>query len=97
MMSLVQGYSSDEDDMSTKPSEDAFGISSIPAQKKRRMEESAVTRVESSAPDVLAEVSKNLLFQLLDWMLSNATVPSKTNVLDRKALRHADERQHPLP
>ncbi|KAH9912245.1 pre-mRNA splicing factor [Epithele typhae] len=34
-MSLVQGYSSDEDDGPLSPTTDAFGLSSLPASKKR--------------------------------------------------------------
>ncbi|KAI5119920.1 hypothetical protein M0805_000885 [Coniferiporia weirii] len=54
-MALVQGYSSDEDDVVMSPTEDAFGISAIPASKKARIEQLTVAKVDSSAPDVLVE------------------------------------------
>ncbi len=56
-MSLVAGYSSDEDNGSFSPTTDAFGLMNIPAAKKIRVDEPA-TSVQNvqAAPDVLAEV-----------------------------------------
>ena len=54
-MSLVQGYSSEEDDTTVNHGEDAFGLSAI-SSKRARVETNAVSKVETSAPDVLAEV-----------------------------------------
>jgi hypothetical protein len=55
-MSLVQGYSSDED--AGDITQDVFGISAVSSSKKPRVEEpSASSLVPSSAPHVLAEVS----------------------------------------
>lgn len=60
-MPLVQGYSSDEDDATMSPTHDAFGISAIPVSKKARIEDTEmVEKVETSAPDVLAEVRRPL-------------------------------------
>ncbi|KII93704.1 hypothetical protein PLICRDRAFT_131754 [Plicaturopsis crispa FD-325 SS-3] len=53
-MSLVQGYSSDEDNDTTSVSNDVFGLSSIPAAKKARVEQ-PTNVAPSAAPDVLAE------------------------------------------
>lgn len=50
--SLVSGYSSGEDE---DVSQDAFGLSKIPAAKKPRIEED-VKMTAQSAPDVLSEV-----------------------------------------
>lgn len=59
-MSLIHGYSSDEDDTPVI-AQDAFGISALPSSKKPRVKETEVeTRVETSAPDVLAEVRNKL-------------------------------------
>lgn len=60
-MSLLQGYSSDEDDTSISAANDAFGLSSLPTAKKARIDEasgsgSEVTIKPLAAPDVLAEV-----------------------------------------
>lgn len=57
-MPLVQSYASDDDDAPISPMEDAFGVSSIPVAKRPRIEGDAVavTTVQTSAPDVLAEV-----------------------------------------
>lgn len=66
MSLLLPSYSSDEDDVPTKVSEDAFSISSIPAQKKRRVEESVLTKVDTSAPDVLSEVSSPALHYMIE-------------------------------
>lgn len=53
-MSLVQGYSSGEDEDFSK---DAFGLSSIPASKKTRTDVYGAPVVAVAAPDVLSEVS----------------------------------------
>ena len=55
-MSLVQGYSSDEDDGPHPATNDAFGLTSIPVAKKLRVDEPSTSLVPTSAPDVLAEV-----------------------------------------
>ncbi|KAI0666344.1 pre-mRNA splicing factor [Trametes maxima] len=58
-MSLVQGYSSDEDDGPRSPTNDVFGLSSLPVAKKPRVEElpsqPSTSVVPTSAPHVLAE------------------------------------------
>lgn len=60
MSGLVANYSSEEEDIPMSPSEDAFGITAIPASKKARRAKNDATKVrESIAPDVLAEVSKS--------------------------------------
>ncbi|KIY47062.1 pre-mRNA splicing factor [Fistulina hepatica ATCC 64428] len=53
-MSLVQGYSSDEDDYPINPN-DVFGLSSISAAKKARIDEPTAVPVTETAPHVLAE------------------------------------------
>ena len=56
-MSLVAGYSSDEDDLGPATiTEDAFGLSNLPASKKPRTEETVSRQTLQAAPDVLAEV-----------------------------------------
>ena len=55
-MSLVQGYSSGEDE--TIDPNDAFGLSSLPAAKKPRTDELQSLKAEA-APHVLAEVSRD--------------------------------------
>ena len=55
-MSLVAGYSSDEDAGPVSPTTDAFGLSNIPAAKKPRVEEPSSSLVVQAAPDVLSEV-----------------------------------------
>ena len=55
-MSLVQGYSSGEDDGPQVSSNDVFGLSSLPVAKKPRVDEPSTSLVPTSAPDVLAEV-----------------------------------------
>lgn len=54
-MSLVQDYSSDEE---VDVSNDLFGLSSLPAAKKQRMEEhsSSSMVISKAAPAVLSEV-----------------------------------------
>ncbi len=60
-MSLVQGYSSGEDD-DIDISKDVFGISSIPSAKKIRIDEPPKTSlVAQAAPHVLSEVPWFLL------------------------------------
>ncbi|KAI0321344.1 pre-mRNA splicing factor [Amylostereum chailletii] len=53
-MSLVQGYSSDEDTGITS-SNDVFNLSSIPSNKRPRMDDSTYKTSLQAAPDVLAE------------------------------------------
>ena len=61
-MSLVAGYSSDEDDLGPATiTEDAFGLSNLPISKKPRTEETVSRQTLQAAPDVLAEVC---VFQL---------------------------------
>lgn len=55
-MSLVHGYSSDEDDGPQVSTNDAFGLSSLPQIKKLRVDEPSTSLFPTSAPDVLAEV-----------------------------------------
>ena len=58
-MSLVQGYSSDEDDAPVVHSDDAFGLSSLPAAKKPRTEEPSSSSLSVvAAPHVLSEVDQ---------------------------------------
>ncbi|KAI0786117.1 pre-mRNA splicing factor [Abortiporus biennis] len=54
-MSLVAGYSSDEDDASLSTSNDAFGLSNLPVAKKPRVEIAPLLPTPTAAPDVLAE------------------------------------------
>ncbi|KAI6133313.1 pre-mRNA splicing factor [Pisolithus croceorrhizus] len=53
-MSLVQGYSSDEDDVATN---DAFGISNLPLTRRSRADEAEQKIVADAAPHVLSETS----------------------------------------
>lgn len=55
-MSLITGYSSDEDNGPVSPTADAFGLSNLPAAKKLRVEDPVSSLVVQAAPDVLAEV-----------------------------------------
>jgi pre-mRNA-processing factor 17 len=56
-MSLVQGYSSDEDDGSLSLTSDAFGLSRLQTAKKIRVEEPRSPLQPQAAPHVLAEVA----------------------------------------
>ncbi|TFK41277.1 pre-mRNA splicing factor [Crucibulum laeve] len=58
-MSLPLAYSSDEEEIIASVSKDAFSLSSLPAAKKPRVEESTQMATES-APHVLAEDPLNL-------------------------------------
>jgi pre-mRNA-processing factor 17 len=55
-MSLVQEYSSDEDNESLSLSNDVFGLSHLPASKKARLQEAQSPCTPEAAPQVLAEV-----------------------------------------
>ena len=55
-MSLVTGYSSDEDNGPSSPTGDAFGLAKLPTAKKPRVEDVASGIVVTAAPDVLSEV-----------------------------------------
>lgn len=55
-MSLLHGYSSDEENAGKSVMEDAFGVASLPAAKRPRLDGETAPIVQSSAPDVLAEV-----------------------------------------
>jgi len=56
-MSLVQGYSSEEDNGSSSPTNDTFGLSRLPTTKKIRVEEPQSLLQPQAAPHVLAEVA----------------------------------------
>ena len=57
VMSLVQEYSSGEEEGPVSPTTDAFGLASLPVAKKQRVETPKQTSViPHSAPDVLSEV-----------------------------------------
>lgn len=68
VMSLVQEYSSDEDE---DVSQDAFGISSLPASKKTKLEDVPITA--KSAPNVLSEVRAWLY--CIYWRLTVHRIP----------------------
>ncbi|KAF7437171.1 hypothetical protein PC9H_004007 [Pleurotus ostreatus] len=54
-MSLIQGYSSDEDDAKLQGN-DVFGLSAVPSTKKVRLDEPVQPKITANAaPDVLAE------------------------------------------
>jgi hypothetical protein len=55
-MSLVQGYSSDED-ATTATLQDAFNLAAVPSTKRLRFHETTLNTTPQAAPDVLAEVS----------------------------------------
>lgn len=55
-MSLVPGYSSDEDEGTSMSNNDAFGISNLPTAKKIRIDEPELLLKPQAAPHVLAEV-----------------------------------------
>lgn len=62
-MSLVREYSSGEDEGPVSPTNDAFGLTSLPATKKARVETEtlrSIPAIPHSAPDVLSEV-RNVL------------------------------------
>jgi hypothetical protein len=53
-MSLVQGYSSDED---VAGHSDAFNLAAIPSTKRFRVQDTPLNTTPHAAPDVLAQVS----------------------------------------
>jgi pre-mRNA-processing factor 17 len=60
-MSLVREYSSGEEEGPASPTDDAFGLASLPATKKQRVEaREPMSVIAHSAPDVLSEV-RNVL------------------------------------
>ncbi|KAI0344157.1 pre-mRNA splicing factor [Trametopsis cervina] len=54
-MSLVQGYSSEEDDGPIIDANDAFGLAALPATKRPRVEASSSSLTVEAAPHVLSE------------------------------------------
>lgn len=65
-MALVQDYSSDEDDMNV--STDIFGLKSLPAAKKPRVDEPTPMTVAKAAPDVLSEVGPLSLTMVICYL-----------------------------
>jgi hypothetical protein len=59
-MSLVQGYSSSDEDATTESIQDAFNLAAVPSTKRLRAQESIPITIPQAAPDVLAEVSSFL-------------------------------------
>ena len=69
-MSLVQGYSSDEEDISSAL-HDAFNLAAVPSTKGHRFEPTTSTTVPQAAPDVLAQVGLLLITKYCNLTESN--------------------------
>jgi hypothetical protein len=59
-MSLVQGYSSSDEDVTTETLKDAFNLAAVSSTKRLRVQQSTPVTIPQAAPDVLAEVSSFL-------------------------------------
>ncbi len=55
-MSLVQGYSSDEDATTATAQQDAFNLAAISSSKRLRVQDTPMNTKLHAAPDVLAQV-----------------------------------------
>ena len=55
-MSLVHGYSSDEDATTITAQQDAFNLASVSLSKRLRVQDTPVNTNPHAAPDVLAQV-----------------------------------------
>ena len=96
-MSLVTGYSSDEDAGPVSPMTDAFGLSKLPVVKKPRVDEPSSSLVVQAAPDVLSEVRINIItIQLNDDLCAATLGPIKPNVPRDASYGHSDECEHLL-
>lgn len=93
-MSLLHGYSSDEDDAMGNHGDDAFGLSALTTSKKARVDTQVASNIETSAPDVLAEVCVSSKICVNGFSQVNYHVgPIEANVAHHSTFRHADERQ----
>ena len=61
-MSLVQGYSSDEDATTATAQRDAFNLAALSSSKRLRVQDAPVNSNPHAAPDVLAQVGFFLSF-----------------------------------
>lgn len=74
-MALVKDYSSDEDE--AVASGDVFGLGSLHAPKKPRVEETAKAALQfSAAPDVLSEVSCLYASVILEYLIFSTRILS---------------------
>lgn len=95
-MSLINEYSSGEEDESHPSTKDVFGISALPLPKKVRIhDEPAPAPVIITAPDVLAEVrgltdESSLYFQRI------SSGPFESDFTGYTAHGHADECEHSI-
>ena len=55
-MSLVQGYSSDEDATTATAQRDAFNLAAVSSSKRLRVQDAPMSSNPHAAPDVLAQV-----------------------------------------
>ena len=96
-MSLIQGYSSGEDEDPVSPTNDAFGLASLPTAKKPRVELQKPTSViPHSAPDVLSEV-RDAFDHFHPHILKSFVIgPLEANLAYHPTHRYADEREHHL-
>ena len=94
-MSLVQDYSSGEEEDPVSFNNDAFGLASLPATKKPRTEPPKPTSVlPHSAPDVLSEVC-NVFEHLNPRNLNNILTGSiETNFAYNPTNRYTNQREH---
>lgn len=93
-MSMVPHYSSDDDNDDAATSADAFGISVIQAAKPIVPAMSSVAKIESSAPDVLAEVS--LVVERYSYVhneLIQDSGSSQADFTNYTTVRYSNERQ----
>lgn len=90
-MALVHGYSSGEDEEISK---DAFGLSSIHAAKKSRVDQPSLPIVTQAAPAVLSEVSSSLCNPY--FLLMQSTGFTTSNLSSHAAHGHSDEREYPV-
>lgn len=79
-MSLVPGYSSDEDNGPSSPTRDVFGLSNIPAAKKMRVDEAGPSLIPQAAPHVLAEVEYSLLTNRCSLLTHTPLGPAQSDI-----------------
>ena len=95
-MSLVQGYSSDEDDGPVTTSSDVFGLTNLPANKKLRVNNPAVELKVEAAPHVLSEV-RNFVANLTYCVkLTSRAGSFAPNIVGYAVNGYTNEREHSL-
>jgi hypothetical protein len=95
-MSLVHGYSSDEDATTTAAHQDAFNLAAMSSSGRLRVQDTPMNANPQAAPDVLAQVRFLSLITLSLLMRINRQGSTQSNIPYNTPHGHPNECEYPL-